>query len=683
MSPNPFSSPSPSTPLPIRTLQLSPPEFAPAGSKGPLVALARSGLSIVLIHAKEDPEDESQAHGFEMIWLKTYSENKGIMEQLQAAGWIRDSTRRIQQGYVSLPMVEIRLHESEVSQQCPACEQFELATDEKRFKRCGKCKKTYYCSEKCQTDDWKIHKTIFDAFTSKPFSGNSAAVVLLPQGTGDEKSEGWHLRVAKEFNFSETAFLTPLSGSTDEEPHYRLRWFTPTVEFPLCGHATLASSYFLFTEHHPIAKLLKFDTMSGTLTAALLPSKKIELNFPADISVLDVVGVEKEEAIMEAIRRSGEGVKEALVAYAKGKLGWIIELKPEFKLKEAKLDSKGFAELGGYVMYTQPSAGGSINSRVLDPVEDIQEDPVTGSAHCMLAPYWLERVLSIRERFPVSRCTKFSLKAEKAPQMQGGTLTQSGSNFVCCSPPDPDFQPGCTQAGTTVTCSYTSGVAEFVVPLGIDTLTSLTLIDTVLGGQGAQLVFSSVPITGIPSIWAVVAGNGVDVPANADSVTRPGGANGGGVAFSPGGFIPSGASGGGSSDIRTTDPALGGPDSRLYVAAFGGDAGLVNGANGGAFDSGNAGAGGTQTAAGGNGVGSVGGTGSGNGGGGGGGYFGGGGGALRTTGNGKGGGGGSSFVGSLTPTFSLTRAAPLVEFEYEAVCEPATPASSMRARVKR
>ncbi|KAL8292975.1 hypothetical protein RQP46_000669 [Phenoliferia psychrophenolica] len=152
----------------IRTLTLAPSPIDPT-APGPTVALARQGTSIILLNTdpeespvwavlsvlvSEDPFPGYTMDGHEMIWMKTYSENKGLFEQLERAGWIRDSTRKIQQGYATLPCVEIRLEETEMAHSCGACETFEAVTDPVRFKRCSKCKKVYYC----KNDDWKNHK---------------------------------------------------------------------------------------------------------------------------------------------------------------------------------------------------------------------------------------------------------------------------------------------------------------------------------------------------------------------------------------------------------------------------------------------------------------------------------------------------------------------------------------------
>ncbi|ORY53982.1 hypothetical protein BCR35DRAFT_310478 [Leucosporidium creatinivorum] len=164
--------------LPLRTLQLSAPAHDPTGP-APTVCLARQGDYFVLAHstlvddmtpplwavlsvmAHEDPFPGFSLGGKgsgEMFWIKTYSENKGILEQLVEAGWVKVTGRTLKQGFVTLPMVEVQLEESEISHQCPHCEMFEQVGDAERFKRCQKCKKRYYCSREHQELDWPEHK---------------------------------------------------------------------------------------------------------------------------------------------------------------------------------------------------------------------------------------------------------------------------------------------------------------------------------------------------------------------------------------------------------------------------------------------------------------------------------------------------------------------------------------------
>ncbi|GAA5857597.1 hypothetical protein JCM8547_004288 [Rhodosporidiobolus lusitaniae] len=233
---------------------------------------------------------------------------------------------------------------------------------------------------------------IVDAFTSSAYSGNPASILLFPSEYPRAPDEAYMQSVAAEFNLSETAFLSSLPA-VDSLPTYRLRWFTPQVEFPLCGHGTLASAHILFGEHHPEEKKIRFDTMSGTLFASRVDDGRIELDFPADVSVIEEVDPFEEDDVRDKLGQVSAALLAAVVRIARGKLAWIVELKEEFELEKAVLDVGALKTLEGYFVFTQPAGpqrpGYDIYSRVFDPVETSPEDPVTGSAHCMLAPYWL------------------------------------------------------------------------------------------------------------------------------------------------------------------------------------------------------------------------------------------------------------------------------------------------------
>ena len=213
-----------------------------------------------------------------------------------------------------------------------------------------------------------------DAFTSEPFKGNPAAVCILP-GPADP---GWMQKIAREMNHSETAFL---HGANNQ---YALRWFTPTVEVELCGHATLASAHILWESGlAETDKAIAFHTLSGRLTATL-EREWIELDFPAaelepgDLSdaVLDALGVSP-----TAILHSGEK--------------YLIELEDEEEVRRVK---PNFAALrkqpGRGIIITARSdvQGVDFVSRYFAPWIGVNEDPVTGSAHCLLGPYWQKKL---------------------------------------------------------------------------------------------------------------------------------------------------------------------------------------------------------------------------------------------------------------------------------------------------
>ncbi|BGP37123.1 hypothetical protein JCM10450v2_001031 [Rhodotorula kratochvilovae] len=236
---------------------------------------------------------------------------------------------------------------------------------------------------------------LIDAFTSAPFAGNPAAVVHFAADDPRAQDAELLLAIAREYNLSETAFLVPLALAPEDDgtPRYSLRWFTPTQEFPLCGHATLASSHALFTTKHADAQRLRFETMSGTLHAARLDDGRIELDFPADKEVLQPYAEEEEKTLRDMIVLANADLAKAVRGFALGRLGVVVELDEQFDLRNAKIDAKPLAASSRYFIFTQPAHAHfpefAIYSRVFDGAEDCPEDPVTGSAHCMLAPYYL------------------------------------------------------------------------------------------------------------------------------------------------------------------------------------------------------------------------------------------------------------------------------------------------------
>lgn len=213
-----------------------------------------------------------------------------------------------------------------------------------------------------------------DSFTDKPFKGNPAGVCVLIEERPDE----WMQSVAGEMNLSETAFVL----KKGEE--YSLRWFTPGVEVDLCGHATLAAAHILWqTGTVPAQKAIRFMTRSGLLT---ITKQKdwIEMDFPArpcrpaaeGEGIVDAVG-----AIPEEVFQSGENL---MFVYESEKV--VRSLKPNFSAMKT-YDYHG-------VIVTSPSASPKFDfvSRYFAPAIGIDEDPVTGSSHCTLAPFWAERL---------------------------------------------------------------------------------------------------------------------------------------------------------------------------------------------------------------------------------------------------------------------------------------------------
>lgn len=220
-----------------------------------------------------------------------------------------------------------------------------------------------------------------DAFADRPFAGNSAAVCLLEEAASDAWMQGF----AAEMNLAETAYVRPLAPD-ERGDRFELRWFTPEVEVPLCGHATLATAHALWTEGRaaPDASL-RFLTKSGELTASR-DRELIELDFPstpaapceADRELLEALGIE------EILFAGRTAVEDTLLVLESAEQ--VRSLRPDFA-RLAKLPGRG-------VMTTAPADEKAYDfvSRFFAPAVGIDEDPVTGSAHCCLGPYWAERL---------------------------------------------------------------------------------------------------------------------------------------------------------------------------------------------------------------------------------------------------------------------------------------------------
>jgi PhzF family phenazine biosynthesis protein len=220
-----------------------------------------------------------------------------------------------------------------------------------------------------------------DAFTSEPFKGNPAAVCLL-----DRPGEpGWMQKVAMEMNLSDTAFIVPRADGG-----FDLRWFTPTIEIPLCGHATLASAHALWeTERLAADEIARFFTLSGWLTAKR-SMEEIEMDFPAILSetaelpqpLANALGLDSREVICNHARnkRNGHFLLELRSEES------VRELKPNFELLRRDVTS------GVIITARGSSSKYDFVSRYFAGHAGIDEDPVTGSAHCMLAPYWAAKL---------------------------------------------------------------------------------------------------------------------------------------------------------------------------------------------------------------------------------------------------------------------------------------------------
>lgn len=211
-----------------------------------------------------------------------------------------------------------------------------------------------------------------DAFTDRAFSGNPAAVCLLKS----EADEEWMQQVAAEMNLSETAFLVR------ENDGYRLRWFTPASEVDLCGHATLASTHVL-SETGKIQNSIRFFTKSGTLTAHV-SNGSIRLDFP---------GKPQQKAKLP------EGAEEALgvepVYVGRNEFDYMVEVASEQQVREMNPDFSRLRKMKarGFIVTSQSQSNPyDFISRFFATGVGVDEDPVTGSAHCCLAPYWANKL---------------------------------------------------------------------------------------------------------------------------------------------------------------------------------------------------------------------------------------------------------------------------------------------------
>jgi PhzF family phenazine biosynthesis protein len=214
-----------------------------------------------------------------------------------------------------------------------------------------------------------------DAFTDRPFAGNPAAVCLLP-GPADP---AWMQNVAREMNLSETAFLHP------DNDGYRLRWFTPVVEVDLCGHATLAAAHVLWEEGHLAAdRQARFQTNSGLLTADRAERDWIELDFPTT----GPTPTPPPPGLIDAL-----GVTPSYVG--KTRFDYLLEVASEATVRAVQPDFGALAavEARGIIVTARATTPGfDFVSRFFAPRDGIAEDPVTGSAHCALGPYWQGRL---------------------------------------------------------------------------------------------------------------------------------------------------------------------------------------------------------------------------------------------------------------------------------------------------
>ncbi|MBV9210137.1 MAG: PhzF family phenazine biosynthesis protein [Acidobacteria bacterium] len=215
-----------------------------------------------------------------------------------------------------------------------------------------------------------------DAFTREPYKGNPAGVCVLPE----QKDEAWMQAVAREMNVAETAFLLACG-----ENSFHLRWFTPTVEVKLCGHATLASAHVLWEEGLVKEEAeLSFQTLSGTLKAQRA-GEWIELDFPAEPPT-------QQDSYPSDLR---DALSVEPLYVGRNRFDFLVEVESEKALRSLAPDMRLLRSLdmrGVIVTSRSDDSKYDFVARFFAPGAGVDEDPVTGSAYCCLAPYWRERV---------------------------------------------------------------------------------------------------------------------------------------------------------------------------------------------------------------------------------------------------------------------------------------------------
>jgi PhzF family phenazine biosynthesis protein len=223
-----------------------------------------------------------------------------------------------------------------------------------------------------------------DAFADRPFSGNPAAVMPLDAWFPDETMQA----IAMENNLSETAFTVPTGGDAD----YELRWFTPTTEVALCGHATLASGHVLIEGDG-----VRFRTRKAGVLEVRRDGEALTLDLPATLSK-----PARDERLLDALRTQGA---ETFLSYEGAEATAIVLLADAAAVRACAPDMAKLREIDLMAIVTAPGDRGvDVVSRVFVPAWGVDEDPVTGSAHAALAPFWAERLG--RESFSAFQASK-------------------------------------------------------------------------------------------------------------------------------------------------------------------------------------------------------------------------------------------------------------------------------------
>ncbi|KAF7366701.1 Diaminopimelate epimerase-like protein [Mycena sanguinolenta] len=241
----------------------------------------------------------------------------------------------------------------------------------------------------------KLAYNVFDAFTATRFRGNPAAVILLQPDHG--LSDTLMQLIGREFNLSETAFVVPLEDHCNDAPHFSLRWFTPEVEAPLCGHATLAAACYLHLSHPELKPPYRFESrLAGQPKVDYHAAQDLyELDFPADIPVA-LAPVDIAAAMEKAYTWFPNLANGDITAVLRAGRGYLVEVSETVDVSSVVYDTAAIARDAGQCALTAAHAPtaedpSQVHSRLFAPGSGIIEDPVTGSAHTRIVPYWLSK----------------------------------------------------------------------------------------------------------------------------------------------------------------------------------------------------------------------------------------------------------------------------------------------------
>lgn len=258
-----------------------------------------------------------------------------------------------------------------------------------------------------------------DAFTDQLFGGNPAAVVPLQEWLSDELMQ----RIAAENNLSETAFFAPADKG------YRIRWFTPTREVPLCGHATLASAWVYFSHLDPNAGRVEFASQSGPLAVEKRQDGWLELDFP----MIPCERIPLPPQLDDALGLSAKGIEPEACFTIVPDANTLIVLPGAAAVKALTPDFRALKAVPGLglgLIATAPGEDCDFVSRYFAPAGGIDEDPVTGSTHSVLTPYWAERLgrkallaRQVSERGGILRCEvrgdRVAIAGQAVPYLRG------------------------------------------------------------------------------------------------------------------------------------------------------------------------------------------------------------------------------------------------------------------------